>query len=195
MIGEIWRTAVCDGEIYEGLYKVSNWGRILSLNYRNTGKAKLRKPSENKKDGYFQVNLRKNGETKKCYVHRLVAETFLPNPENKPEVNHKIEGDEGKKINMVIFNEDGSVNKERSTIEWVTRKENNDYGTRNERVAKAMTNGKLSKPVLQFSLSGDLIREWPSTQECGRNGFIQQNVVNCCNGKQKTHKGFRFMYK
>ena len=191
---EIWRTAVYDGEIYEGLYKVSNLGRILSLNYQNTGKAKLRTPSK-RKDGYFQVGLRKNKKTKTCLVHRLVAETFLENPEGKPFINHKIEGDEGKTMNMVIFNEDGSVDEEKSTIEWATYKENNDYGTRNERVSKAMTNGKLSKPVLQLSIDGELIREWPSIMECARNGFNQSHVCLCCNGKQKTYKGFRFMYK
>ena len=191
---EIWKTAVYDGEPYEGLYKVSNLGRILSLNYRNTGKAEVMNPYEDT-CGYFQVELWKNGESKTCRVHRLVAETFLPNPEGKPQVNHKIEGDEGKKINMVIFNEDGTVNKKKTTIEWVTPKENSNYGTRNERVAKANTNGKCSKPVLQLSLSGELIREWESTAECGRNGFTQQHVAECCNGKRKTHKGFRFMYK
>ena len=185
---EQWKTAVYDDEVYEGLYKVSNLGRILSLNYRNTGKPGLMNPWEDK-DGYFQVGLWKNGESKMCRVHRLVAETFLPNPENKPQVNHKIEGDEGKKINMVIFNTDGSIDKERTTIEWVTPKENNDYGTHNERSAKTR-----SKRVLQLSLSGDLIREWPSTQECGRNGFDSGHVSACCNGKLKTHKGFRFMY-
>ena len=65
---EIWKTAVYDGEVYEGLYRVSNLGRILSLNYKNTGKAKLRKPFE-MPNGYFVVHLRKNGEYKKCYVH------------------------------------------------------------------------------------------------------------------------------
>ena len=191
---EIWKTAVYDGELYEGLYKVSNWGRILSLNYRNTGKAEVMNPYEDT-CGYFQVELWKNGESKTCRVHRLVAETFLPNPEGKPQVNHKIEGDEGKKINMVIFNEDGTVNKKKTTIEWVTPKENSNYGTRNERVAKANTNGKCSKPVLQLSLSGDLIREWPSIHECGRNGFSYQHVSACCRGERKTHKGFLFMYK
>ena len=191
---EIWRTPIYDGDIYEGLYKVSNLGRMMNLNYRNTGKAKLMTLSDNG-DGYLRVELRKNEERKRCLVHRLVAETFLPNPENKPQVNHKIEGDEGKKINMVIFNTDGSINKEKSTIEWVTPKENSNYGTRNERVAKANTNGKCSKPVLQLSLSGDLIREWPSIHECGRNGFSYQHVAACCRGERKTHKGFRFMYK
>ena len=188
---EIWRTAIYDGEIYEGLYKVSNLGRILSLNYRNTGKAELMNPSDNG-DGYFQVHLCKNGKTKKCYVHRLVAEAFLDNPENLPQVNHK---DEDKTNNFVFLNEDGSVDKEKSNLEWKTHKDNINHGTRNERVSKANTNGKLSKRVLQLSLSGELIREWESTHECGRNGFIQQKVAACCNGKQKTHKGFRFMYK
>ena len=193
MISEIWRTAVYDDEIYEG-YKVSNLGRILSLNYKRTGKSKLRKPGDNGR-GYLQVCLSKNGETKTCLVHRLVAEAFLENPENKPCINHKIEGDEGKKINMVIFNKDGTIDKERTTIEWATYEENINYETRTERAAKANTNGIRSKKVLQLSLSGELIREWDSTQECGRNGFDQSCVCRCCNGEQKTHKGFRFMYK
>ena len=192
---EVWKTAVYDGEVFEGLYKVSNWGRILSLNYKNTGKSELLEPYE-RKDGYFQVGLSKNGEKKDCLVHRLIAETFLPNPENKPQVNHKIEGKEGKSINIVIFNEDGTVNKERTTIEWVTPKENNDYGTRNERVSDAQINDpNKSKKVLQFTLDGEFVREWESIAECGRNGFNRSNVSACCRGKQKTHKGFRFMYK
>ena len=190
---EQWKTAVYDGEVYEGLYKVSNLGKILSLNYRNTGKAELMTPVENT-DGYFQVGLRKNGNTKMCYVHRLVAETFLPNPENKPCINHKIEGKKGKKINMVFFNEDGSIDKERTSIEWATYEENNNYETRNERISKTMTNGKLSKRVLQLSLSGDLIKEWPSTRECGRNGFRHSNVAACCRGELPHYKGFLWMY-
>ena len=185
---EIWKTAVYDGEIYEGLYKVSNLGKILSLNYKNTGRPGLKNPSDNG-DGYLRVGLSKNGKTKKCLVHRLIAETFLDNPENKPCINHKIEGDVGKKINIVIFNEDGTVDEERTTIEWVTYEENNNYGTRNERMAKTK-----SKPVLQLSLSGDLIREWPSTRECGRNGFDQSAVAKCCLGKLPHYKGFRFMF-
>ena len=179
MIKEIWKTAVYDGELYEGLYKVSNWGRILSLDYRHTGKPGLMNPGENT-DGYLRVNLHKNGETNLCYVHRLIAETFLPNPENKPEVNHI---DEDKTNNRV------------ENLEWKNHRDNCNHGTRNERIGKTSTNGKLSKKVLQLSLSGELIREWESTQECGRNGFNQGAVAACCRGEQKTHKGFRFMYK
>ena len=193
MVKEIWRTAVYKGEIYEGLYKVSNLGRILSLNYRNTGRAELMTPIKNTY-GYFFVNLWKNKKRKLCYVHRLVAEAFLENPEGKPHINHKIEGDEGKTMNMVIFNTDGSVNKEKTIIEWVTPKENNDYGTHNDRISKTMTNGKLSKKVLQFTLDGELIREWPSTAECERNGFNKGKVSECCNGKRKTYKGFIWKY-
>ena len=181
---EIWRTPIYDGEIYEG-YKVSNWGRILSLNYHQTGKADLMTPVEIG-NGYLQVTLCKNKEYKKFLVHRLVAEAFLPNPEGKPQVNHK---DEDKTNNFVFLNEDGSVDKEKSNLEWKSPKDNCNHGTRNERIAKAM-----SKRVLQLSLSGDLIREWESTHECGRNGFNQCHVCDCCNGKLKTHKGFRFMY-
>ena len=188
---EIWRTAIYKDEIYEGLYKVSNLGRILSLNYQNTGKPGLMNPGENK-DGYLRVGLRKNKKMKLCLVHRLVAETFLENPENLPQVNHK---DEDKTNNFVFLNEDGSVDKEKSNLEWKTPKENSNHGTRNERIAKAHTNGKQSKPVLQISLSGDLIREWESVNECGRNGFNQSAVCRCCNGKQKTAYGFRWMYK
>ena len=54
---------------------------------------------------------------------------------------------------------------------------------------------KLSKKVLQFTLNGEFIREWPSIQECGRNGFYGTAVCKCCQGKQKTHKGFVWKYK
>lgn len=170
---EQWRTAIYDGEIYED-FEVSNLGRIKSLNYRRTGKAELMNPSENT-DGYFKVNLRKNGENKTCYVHRLIAQTFIPNPENKPEINHI---DEDKTNNRV------------DNLEWKWHKDNINHGTHNERSAKAR-----SKPVLQFSLTGDFIREWESTMECGRNGFNQGAVAACCRGKLLQYKGFLWMYK
>ena len=187
---EIWKTAVYDNEIYEGLYKVSNFGKILSLNYHNTGKAELMNPSTST-DGYLKVNLRKNGERKTCLVHRLVAETFLPNPENLPQVNHI---DEDKTNNFVFLNEDGSVDKEKSNLEWKSPKDNNNHGTRNERISKTQTNGIRSKRVLQLSLEGELIREWPSTNECGRNGFNQSAVAACCRGEKPQYKGYKWCY-
>ena len=169
---EIWRTVVYKGEIYDN-FKVSNLGKIMNLNYYNTGKAKLIEPSDDG-HGYLKVYLSKNKETKTCLVHRLVAEVFLPNPDNLPEVNHI---DEDKTNNRV------------DNLEWKSHRDNCNHGTRNERIAKTM-----SKKVLQLSLSGDLIREWPSTRECGRNGFNQGNIVSCCNGKLPHYKGFLWKY-
>ena len=187
---EIWKTAVYDNEIYEGLYKVSNFGRILSLDYLHTGRAELMNPSTSTY-GYLKVNLWKNGKRKTCLVHRLVATVFLPNPENLPQVNHK---DEDKTNNFVFLNEDGSVDKEKSNLEWKSPKDNNNHGTRNERISKTQTNGIRSKKVLQLSLSGELIREWPSTNECGRNGFNQSAVAKCCRGEKPQYKGFKWCY-
>ena len=176
---EQWKTAIYDGIVYEGLYKVSNLGRILNLNYRNTGRAELMTPVDNG-TGYLKIQIWKNGKPKTCLVHRLVAQTFIPNPNNLPQVNHI---DQDKTNNRV------------ENLEWKSPKGNCNHGTRNERIAKANTNGIRSKPVLQLSLSGELIREWPSVAECGRNGFTQSAVCNCCNGKLPHYKGFKWMYK
>ena len=166
---EQWKTAIYDGILYEGLYKVSNLGRILSLNYRNTGRAELLKPDEDK-DGYLQVRLSKDRKGKWCKVHRLVAQTFIPNTENKPTVDHI----DRNKLNNFVGN-----------LRWADielQNNNRDLST-------------ISKTVLQYTLDGEFIREWPSTQECGRNGFNQGHVWDCCQGKRKTHKGFIFKYK
>ena len=192
---EIWKTAIYKGVIYEALYKVSNLGKILSLNYKNTGRAELLNPGNDGR-GYLQVCLSKNRKGKMCKVHRIIAETFLPNPDNLPEVNHK---DEDKTNNFVFLNEDGSVDKEKSNLEWKNHRDNCNHGTRNERIAKANkiahTNGKLSKKVLQFTLDDEFVREWPSASECGRNGFNQGHVSACCRGEEKTYKGFKWCYK
>ena len=182
----IWRPVVG----YEGLYEVSNTGQVRSMNYNRTGVPGLLHPEVKKCKGslpYLRVIMHKDKRQKKFSVHRLVAQTFLPNPENKPEINHK---DEDKTNNFVFLNEDGSVDKEKSNLEWKNHRDNLNHGTRNERVAKA-----LSKRVLQLSLSGELIKEWPSTQECGRNGFNQGAVAACCRGEKPHYKGFLWMYK
>lgn len=64
-----------------------------------------------------------------------------------------------------------------------------------KKISEKMTNGKLSKQVLQYTLDGELVREWPSVNECGRNGFNQGNISACCCGKHKFHKGFIWKYK
>ena len=163
----------------EGLYQVSNFGNIMSLNYHMTGRAELLKPSLDK-GGYLHIYLYKDRKRKFFFIHRLVAETFIPNPDNLPQVNHK---DEDKTNNSV------------DNLEWCDNKYNSNYGTKPERISKANTNGKCSKPVLQFSLTGEFIREWPSMAECTRNGFSQGCVCLCCQGKKPHYKGFRWQYK
>ena len=172
---------------YEGLYEVSNWGRARSLDRWVKGrngsvrlcKGRILKLKTNNQ-GYLLVTLCKNGKGKTFTVHRLVAEAFLPNTDNLPEVNHKDEN----KLNNNVDN-----------LEWCNRKFNINYGTRIERVAKKNTNGKCSKPVLQYTLDGVFVREWESTNECERNGFSHGAVAACCRGKRKTHKDFIWKYK
>ena len=177
---EIWKPK----KDYEGLYEVSNFGRVKSLGNGNSGNSKERilKPYKTK-DGYLKIGLFKNGKRKKILVHRLVAETFLPNPNNLPEVNHK---DENKTNNFVGTPENDYKD---GNLEWCTREYNQKFGTRTERIAKTR-----SKPVLQISLKGEFIREWKSAKECERNGFNQGHVCNCCKGKRKSHKGFKWCY-
>ena len=103
---EVWKSI----RDYEGLYEVSNLGRVKSLNYRKTGKKKILKNVENNK-GYLTVYLTKNGKRKLFQVHRLVAETFIPNPEDKPCVDH---------INTI--RDDNRV----ENLRWVTYEENNN---------------------------------------------------------------------
>lgn len=180
---------------YEGLYQVSNLGRVKTFNYlHHEGYVQILK-SGNVTGGYLRVVLYKNGKRKHYMVHRLVAEAFLPNPLNLPYINHKIEGLEGKRMNMVIFNEDGTIDYNQTTLEWCDAKYNINYGTRNKRVSGAMTNGKLSKKVLQYTLNGEFVREWPSANECGRNGFDQANVSACCRGVKPHYKGYIWKYK
>ena len=103
---EIWKPI----KEFEGYYEVSNMGRVRSLNYKRTGKKKILKNIEDYK-GYLEVGLTKNGKRKQFKVHRLVAEAFIPNPENKPCIDH---------INTV--KSDNRV----ENLRWVTYKENSN---------------------------------------------------------------------
>lgn len=157
---------------YKGLYQVSNIGRVKSLKY---GKERILRGGKDRY-GYLHVTLYKDGKAKCHRVHRLVAQAFLPNPLNLLEVNHK---DENKENNTV------------SNLEWVSAKENCNYGTRNERRA-----AKQSKPVLQLTLNGQLVREWPSMNEAQRlGGYNQGKISLVCVGKRNIHKGYKWKYK
>ena len=120
---EIWK----DIEGYEGLYQVSNWGRVKSLaridENNHPVKERIMKPS--KSFGYLYVSLSKHGKYKRIRIHRLVAIAFIPNPDNKEEVGHK---DETRTNNHV------------DNLEWVSKKENNNMPLHIERVRTACFN-------------------------------------------------------
>ena len=176
---ELWR----DIKDYEDLYQGSNLGRVRSLDRWVKSKngsiricrGRILKPYTNK-DGYLCVVLSKNNKQKTFRVNRLVAEAFLDNPNNLPQVNHK---DENKQNNNV------------ENLEFCDCKYNINFGTAIARRSKT-----ISKAVVQYTLDGTFVREWPSAMDAEREGgFRSECICMCCKGKIKTHKGFIFLYK
>ena len=168
MIEEIWK----DIKGFEGLYRVSNLGRVKSFYGL---KERILKPLIHS-CGYYQVQLYKNLIGKNYLVHRLVWEAFNGQIPEGLQVNH--------------INEIKSDNR-LENLNLMTCKENTNYGTRNERRVK-----KLSKVVLQFTLDNILVKEYPSLIQVYREtGFAFRNISACCNGKRKTAHGFKWKYK
>ena len=186
---EIWKDIYYYNELkkewvdYRGLYQVSNFGRVKSLdrivNHNNskylTLKGKCLKTFKDGK-GYLQVQLSKDGNYKSHQISRLVYFTFNPDADTKLQVNH--------------IDEDKSNNR-LDNLNLMTAKENCNWGTRTIRLALAQ-----SKTVLQFDKNGNFIKEWISTQEIGRILKLHQsNIWKCCHGERKTCGGFSWKYK
>ena len=173
---EEWR----DIEGYEGLYQISNWGRVKSLNYKRTGEEGILLPSPNK-HGYLRIDLCKKGEKPKHFsIHRLVAQAFIPNPDNLPQVNHKDEN----KTNNYVYN-----------LEWCDDKYNVNYGTRNERGAEKRK-GKKHTEESKNKISESHYKKikcvttneiFNSIIEASENYNINKsNITQCCRGKRKS---------
>lgn len=151
-------------ENYEELYWVSNIGRVKS-------KRKILKPINSE---YLKVGLSKNGIQTTKYIHRLVAETFLG--KSDLQVNHK---DENKHNNCV------------DNLEWITFKENMNYGTKQDRESLI----KTKYNVLQYDLDGNLIKKWFNLREIVKNtNYKKSNIQYCCLGKNKTAYGYIWKY-
>ena len=178
---EEWRPVVG----YEGLYEVSDWGRVRSLDRYVECNCRWGKPMKQyfkgkmlnehyDKYGYLQVNLTVDGKTKTKKIHRLVAEAFIPNPNRFPEINHIDEN----KINNIVEN-----------LEWCDAKYNCNYGTRIERIINPQR-----KKINQYTIEGEFVRSYNSMAEAEQHGFSHGCICMCCKGIKKQHKGYVWKY-
>lgn len=189
---EIWK----DIEDYEGLYQVSNLGRVKSLERYQQNHSKFQKIEEKmksihtKSNGYQFVQLYKDNRMKNIYVHKLVAQAFIPNIDNKPEVNHI----DGNKLNNSVKN-----------LEWVTSNENNKhkwstglqrFSEKQSKITKENNQKYKSRPIKQLDLQGNYIRTWGNAHEASRQLGIDRSCISqCCNnGRNKTAGGYKWSF-
>ena len=159
---------------YEGLYEVSNIGRVRS---NHSGTWKIMKQSI-RKGGYKKIFLRKNKERKSFFVHRLVATAFIPNPDKLPFINHK---DENPSNNNV------------ENLEWCTHLYNMTYGTCQERART--THLEKTPSILMYDKEGVLNAVFNSVVEAEKEtGIPHSNIISCCKGRLKTAKGYVWKY-
>ena len=177
---EIWKDVVG----FEGLYEVSNFGKVHSLR-KNVPKEKMLTPFNN--DGYLRVTLRVNEKSHNMLVHRMVATAFIENPEGKECVNH-IDGN--KKNNCV------------SNLEWATKSENTRHAIRLglrplvcERKVKRGAENPNSKIVAQIGVDGDVIRVWPCAAVAAETLSFDINCIRrTAAGYKKSYRGFLWKY-
>lgn len=180
---ELWKPI----EGYEGLYEVSNFGRIKALDrthiqkgnkgcvYSHVYKGRIMKPILSKGDKYYSIALYKKGKMTKYNIHKIVAKAFIPNPDNLPQINHK---DENK------------ANNRADNLEWCTALYNLTFGSRLDRIAdkkakKVALLNEDGKPVAIFSNISKIEREY---------GICHSNIVAVCKGKRKRAGGYRWAY-
>ena len=174
-------------------YEVSDLGRVRSLNWHNEGYTKCLYLKKHPR-GYHQVELINQDGKKMLLVHRLVAEAFIPNPENKPQINHI---DEDKQNNAV------------SNLEWCTRQQNMDAYFTNHPDKRRPLNERIKRPtkqqrlyplrnkflIGQFSMDGELIREWERARDIViALNYNATSIWECCEGKRKKAYGYKWEY-
>lgn len=187
---------------YEGLYSITKDGKVWSI--KNN---RFLNPTKNR-DGYLKIGLYKENKEKKYSVHRLVAMTYIPNPNNLPQINH--------------INEIKSDNRVEN-LEWVTHKQNCNHGTRNQKIRKAISgknNCNYRKPMseeqkIKISMSkkgkyiggnnpnskrikcielDKIFESIAEAQEFMNKNRKNTNISSCCRGKQKTAYGLHWEY-
>lgn len=161
--------------------KIEGFDNYLISNYGNVKNKKtdriLKKTTS--KYGYIQYCLRQNGKAFTKTEHRLVAQAFIPNPKNFPQINHK---DENKKNNNV------------NNLEWCSNIYNSRYGTRGKRISKNLSI-VLKKPIKQIK-NGKIIKIWNSAKEVEEETNIKRsNICNCLKGRRKQAGGYFWEYE
>lgn len=176
---EVWKDVIG----LEGIFQVSNMGRIRSLDKyakvcgggKRLVKGRILKPTK-LKNGYYEAQFHHKGERIIYLLHRLVAIHFIDNPLNLPEVNHK---DENPQNNNV------------ENLEWCTSKYNANYGTRNIR----MMENREFVSVIQLDKGGNLIKQWDKMSDaCRETGADISSMIRVCKGKQDTCVGYKWKY-
>ena len=180
-MSEIWK----DIKGYEGIYQISDCGRVRSIHFgpKNHGLSSepriMRTPRSS--SGYLHVQLYKDHKPTTKLVHILVAEAFVDNPHGKPEINH-IDGNKS--------------NNTSSNLEWVTKSENLKHAARtglriNPNKGKFGADNHVSVPVLQYDLDGNFIRKWDSQTEAANClGIHSVNISHCACGRIKMSRNF-----
>ena len=154
---------------YEDKYQISNLGNVYSLITNKILKPRLTL------DGYYQVDLCKNGVKKHLYIHRLVAQSFLDNPKNYKIINHK---DENSTNNIV------------SNLEWCNSTYNNNYGNCKRKISEAN-----SIKINQYDMDGNFIKQWNSMKEASETLKLSRgNICLCCEGIRNKTGGYRWRY-
>ena len=190
---ELWKPV----KGFEGKYMVSNYGRVKTIG-RNVNwtlrdgsiaqvyiASKMLRQQMNYK-GYYRITLRRDKKDFNIAVQRIVGITFLSNPNDLPQINHK---DENKENNCV------------SNLEWCTAKYNNNYATKNDRLSETMRKHYVprsfaARKVVQYDKKGVFISEYPSLKQAERiTGIDVSGISKCCRGIYKQFRGFVWQYK
>lgn len=157
------------------------WKKYLNTDYSVSENGEIRKDttgrilSQATQQGYKHVTLIIDGKQKRMRVHRLVAEVFLENIENKPYVNHK----DGNRSNNHVNN-----------LEWVTPSENTQHA-----VSKGLFKSGTARPVNQYNLNGELMLSFESASEAARQtGGNQSKITQCCRRQRKTENDYQWRY-
>lgn len=167
---------------YEGLYRVSDIGNVVSVNFHGTGRPKVLR-QENTKNGYKRITLSKHGAIKRFSVHRLVAICFIPNPHNYPCINHK---------------DENPSNNRAENLEWCTVQYNTKYGLGMKKMIETrnLKRGKyMERKIEQLSLTRELVAKHRSLHEAARaTDICLSSICLALKGRYKTAGGYIWRY-